>query len=135
MLLLGVLALSGCGGGTSPAGILLWYALDEAFGTETSTISVENAVGTLYLREGEWFQLRILHRQLRDQDRGRYYYEEYVTDECEYTSSAPGVAYVRDDGLVVAAGPGTADISGKFDLWVQKADFCELKVVVTRAAG
>lgn len=125
------MALSGCSGG-SAGGVLFGYALDELFGTETSTISVDNVVGTLYLQEEERFQLRILHRQLRDESYGygRYYYEEYVTDECDYTSSDPGVAYVLGDGLVVAANPGRAVISVKFDLLLQKADQTHLTVVV-----
>lgn len=126
-----VAALSGCGGG-SIGGILIGYTLDELFGTETSTISVDNVVGTLYMEEEESFQLRILHRQLREETYGygRYYYEEYVTDECDYSSSDPGIAYVVGDGLVVAAGPGRAVISVKFDLLLQKADQTHLTVVV-----
>lgn len=124
-------ALSGCSGG-SIGGILIGYTLDELYGTETSTISVDNVVGTLHLREEERFQLRILHRQLRDRSYGygRYYYEEYVTDECDYSSSNPGVAYVLGDGLVVAANPGRTVISVKFDLLLQKADQTHLTVVV-----
>ena len=134
-LLLSTVALSGCGGG-SIGGILIGYTLDELFGTETSTISVDNVAGTLYLREGEEFQLRILHRQLRDDSYGygRYYYEEYVTDECDFSSSDPGVAYVLGDGLVVAAKPGRTVISVKFDLLLQKADQARLTVVVEQAA-
>ncbi len=130
-LLAGTLALGGCGSGAA-GGILVGYALDELFGTETSTISVDNVAGVLYLLPDEQFQLRILHRQLRDDGYGygRYYYEEYVTDECEYKSSAPDVAYVLGDGLVVAVGPGTAVISVKFDLVLQKADQTRLTVVV-----
>jgi len=125
-----LVALGGCGG--SAGGILAGYALDELFGTETSTISVDNVVGTLYLRPEDQFQLRILHRQLRDQSYGygRYYYEEYVTEECDYSSSDPGVAYVVGDGLVVAANPGRVVISVKFDLLLQKADQTRLTVVV-----
>jgi len=134
-LLSALVVFCSCGGGTSPGGLLLLYALDEAFGTETSTISVENVVGTLYLVEGEEFPLRILHRQLRSDSYGRYYYEEYVTDECDYTSNAPNVAQVVHRGLVVAAGPGRAVISIKFKLPLQKADFCELEVVVTAAGA
>lgn len=126
-------ALSGCSRG-SIGGILIGYTLDELYGTETSTISVDNVVGTLYLQEEERFQLRILHRQLRDHAQwrgyGRYYYEEYVTEECDYSSSDPGVAYVLGDGLVVAANPGRTVISVKFDLLLQKADQAHLTVVV-----
>ena len=123
-----------CGGGD--AGTLITIAvLDELFGTERSSIFIENAVSSVSLKVGEEFQLRVVHRQLREYPTGygysRYYYEEEVTDECDYSSDNPQVAGVTSDGRIIAVAPGKAKISVKFRGFLQKADFTYLDVVVT----
>jgi len=127
-----------CSGG---GGIVAAYVLDELFGTETSTIYIDNAFRRLTLEVGEEFPLRIIHRQLRDGSGwsgsggygDRYYYEEEVSDECSYTTSEPTVVGVDDIGILYALAPGTAIISVKFDLPLQKADFTSLTVTVLPA--
>ncbi|OPX21476.1 MAG: hypothetical protein B1H03_06540 [Planctomycetales bacterium 4484_113] len=122
-------------------GIVAAYVLDEIFGTETSTIYIDNAFRRLTLEVGEEFPLRIIHRQLRDGSGwsgsggygDRYYYEEEVSDECSYTTSDPTVVGVDDIGILYALSPGTAIISVKFDLPLQKADFTSLTVTVLPA--
>lgn len=141
MTLAGVAATAtSCSGG---GGIVAAILLDEMFGTETSTIYIDNAFRRLTLEVGEEFPLRIIHRQLRDSGglggyggysyRDRYYYEEEVSDECSYTTDAPAVALVDDIGIISARMPGTAIISVKFDLWHQRADFTKLEVTVLPA--
>ncbi len=124
-----------CGGGRSGA-ILTIALLDELFGTERSSIYVDNAVSRITLSKGEEFQLRIIHRQIRQDTYslgygyGRYYYEEDVTEESDYYSSNPNVASVSSDGLITAISPGRAVISVKFDLLLQKADQTSIEVIV-----
>jgi len=133
LLFLGLIVPS-CGGGD--AGTLITIAvLDELFGTERSSIFIENAVSSVSLKVGEEFQLRVIHRQLRDYPTGygysRYYYEEEVTDECDYSTDNPLVAGVTSSGRIIAIAPGNAKISVKFKGFLQKADFAYLDVVVT----
>ncbi len=124
-----------CGGGNASA-IFTAALLDELFGTERSSIYVENAVSRINLKVGEEFQLRVIHRQIRSDSYygyyGRYYYEEDVTEESDYSSSNPSVAGVSSDGLIIGIGPGTAEVSVKFDLPLQKADKTSIEVVVTK---
>ena len=124
-----------CSGGGA---IVTAMLLDELFGTEHSTIYIDNAFRKLTLTVGEEFPLRIVHRQLRDSGGpgyydDRYYYEEEVSDDCSYTSSDPEVVGVDDIGILYALAPGTAVISVKFDLLLQKADFASLTVTVIGA--
>ncbi len=123
-----LLLLSGCS--SAIGGIFIGLAYDQLMSVETSRINVENVSGVLYLRQGESFQLQIMHRQLIDNNYGRTYYEEYVTEECSYYTSAPLVARVSRSGQIEAISRGTATISAVFKLPLQKADQAHLTVVV-----
>lgn len=126
-----LVAASSCWGGAGAGAVLAGYYLNDLYGTETSTISIMNAYGTLHLAVDEEFQLRILHRQIRDDSMGRkYYYEEEVTVECRYTSSDSSVVAVDADGLLRGLAPGAANVSVLFNLPLQKADQARLTVVV-----
>jgi hypothetical protein len=120
--------LAGCGG--AMGNIFLGLAYNRLMSVETSRITVENVAGVLYLHEGDTFQIEIMHRQLLDNDYGRTYYEEYVTNECSYYTSAPLIVSADANGCVTALGKGTANITAKFDLPLQKADQAHLMVVV-----
>lgn len=119
---------AGCEG--AMGSLVMGLAYDELMGIETSRISFENVGGALYMDEGSAFQLQVMHRQLIDSRYGRNYYEEWVTDECSYYTSAPSVASVTADGRVLAIGKGTAVITAVFKLPLQKADQARLTVVV-----
>jgi hypothetical protein len=122
-------AVSSCGGGVGA--VLAGYYINDLWGTETSTISIMNAYSTLHLAVDEEFQLRVLHRQIRDDSLGRkYYYEEEVTAECRYTSSNSSVVTVDSEGRLIALAPGVATVSVLFNLPLQKADQAKLTVVV-----
>lgn len=124
-------AASSCGGGAGVGAVLAGYYLNDLWGTETSTISIMNAYGTLHLDVDEEFQLRILHRQIREDSVGRrYYYEEEVTDDCRYTSSNSSVVIIDAGGRMKAVAAGVATVSVLFDLPLQKADQARLTVVV-----
>lgn len=110
--------------------VFLGLAYDRLMSVETSRITVENVPGVLYLGVGDTFQLVIMHRQLLDNNYGRTYYEEYVTNECSYYTSAPLIVSVDANGRLTAIGKGTANITAKFDLPLQKADQAHLTVVV-----
>jgi hypothetical protein len=126
--LLALLPIAGCGGAMGD--VILGLAYDELMSVETSRITVENVAGVLYLHEGDTYQLEIMHRQLLDNDYGRTYYEEYVTAECSYYTSSPLIVSIDSNGRLTAVGKGTANITAKFDLPLQKADQAHLTVVV-----
>ncbi len=134
MLLLGLLLaaallpLSGCG--SAMGNIFLGLAYNRIMSVETSRITVENVPGVLYLHEGDTHQLEIMHRQLLDNDYGRTYYEEWVTNECDYFTSAPSIVSVSMDGRITALIRGTATVTALFKLPLQKADQAHLTVVV-----
>jgi hypothetical protein len=126
--LLSALILAGCS--STIGAVLVGIALDNAMGVETSKIDFTNAAGVLHLQQGEQFYLEILHRQLLDNSYGRDYYEEIVTSECRFYVSNPSVVIVESDGLIVAQGRGTAEITAVFKIGLQKADQAHLTVVV-----
>jgi hypothetical protein len=128
MSLLALLPIAGCGGAMGD--IFLGLAYDRLMSVETSRITIENVPGVLYLSEGDTFQLEIMHRQLLDNDYGRTYYEEWVTGECSYYTSAPLIVSIDTYGRLTAVGKGTANITAKFDLPLQKADQAHLTVIV-----
>lgn len=128
LLAVTLLSLSSCGSGMG--NIFLGLAYDRLMSVETSRITVENVPGVLYLHKGDTYQLEIMHRQLLDNDYGRTYYEEYVTNECSYYTSAPMIVSADANGRLTALGKGTANITAKFDLPLQKADQAHLTVVV-----
>lgn len=110
--------------------IFLGLAYDRLMSIETSRITIENVPGVLYMRKGDTYQLEIMHRQLLDNDYGRTYYEEYVTNECSYYTNAPDIVSVDVNGRLTAVGKGIANIIAKFDLPLQKADQAHLTVIV-----
>jgi len=98
--------LSGCGGGHG--GASLWGSSL----TSRPIIRVTNAVGTIDLRVGDKFQLRV-EREIEYWDDFLDLYR-YITDDVtyhsEYWSGAPSVALVDGNGVVTAVGVGAAVI-------------------------
>ncbi len=131
LLMFALASMSSCSSGGALVTTLI---LDQLYGMERSSIYVENAYRKITLHVGDEFQLRVIHRQIREGFGGigssRYYYEEDVTEECEYFSSNGQVAAVDQSGLIVALNPGLTTIHIKFDLPLQKADQTSIDVEV-----